>query len=103
MEIESIGKLLGSGPSIFAIELNAEIMVYSSRVVTGSQQYAANAVSSFLVDLPDMGRAGWRRHHSVFGYVHFADSIGTGHSQNYEDGFDVVVTTIASHQQDVFG
>lgn len=89
--------------TIFAIELDAEVVISTARIMAGCEQHTTNTVTDCGVLMAYIGRTGRSGHHPVLWDVHLTDSIRASQLNHCEDSLDVVIAPITANQQDVLG
>ncbi len=89
-----IGEGGRGGPTVGAIDLDAEVTVLTTGVVAGGQDDAADGLS-----LPDQVGGGWGGEDATGGDDHLAEAMGGAHPQDHIDGTAVAVTAVSSKNQ----
>lgn len=99
--IDQIGELLLCRSSIFRVELNPEILMRTSRIVTGSQEHSAYAISLFIIEMADIGGAGRSGHESALSHMQFINPIGTSQPNHNPNHLRSQVPPVSSNKQRV--
>lgn len=95
------GDTLKRWPTIFAVELDSEIFIWTTRVVTSTKNDASKAIACFviLVQLSDHCGYCWGREKAVLADIDFADAIADSDLNNSLSSYIVVISAISRNNE----
>jgi len=93
------GDTLKRWSTILAVELDSEIFIWATRVVTGAENDASKAIACFviLVQLSDHSGYSWGREEAVLADIDFFDAVADGDFDDSLSSYVVVISTISRH------
>lgn len=92
---------LWSRSAIASVELDTEVLIGATRVVTGGEHNSSEAVAFTVlgVKLANEGGDSWRREEAMLTNIYLSDTIGGCNLDNLLDSDVVVVPTIARNDE----